>query len=99
MLLLAQLNRGPMGRSDRVPQLSDLRESGALEQDADVVLLLHREDVDAPESPRAGEIDVIVAKNRQGPQTTVTLAFQGHYGRCTDLAPAEWTPSAVLETR
>lgn len=89
VLLLAQLNRGPMGRSDKVPQLSDLRESGALEQDADVVLLLHREDCYERESARAGEIDVIVAKNRQGPQATVTLAFQGHYGRMVSMASSE----------
>ena len=81
VLLLVQINRGPEQRTDKVPAMSDLRESGQLEADADIVLLLHREDYYERESPRAGEVDVIVAKNRQGPQTTVTLAFQGHYSR------------------
>lgn len=56
------------------------------EQDADVIILLHRQDAYEPASPRAGEIDMIVAKNRQGPQATVTAAFQGHYGRIVDMA-------------
>jgi replicative DNA helicase len=90
VVILAQLNRGPESRPDKRPALADLRDSGAQEQDADVVLLLHREDAYDRESPRAGEMDVIVAKNRQGPQCTVTLAFQGHYGRAVDMA---WSPS------
>jgi replicative DNA helicase len=87
VVVLAQLNRGPANRPDKRPLASDLKDSGAQEADADVVLLLHREDAYEPESSRAGEIDVIVAKNRQGPMCTVTLAFQGHYGRIKDLAP------------
>jgi replicative DNA helicase len=98
VILLAQLNRAPAGRTDKRPVLSDLRESGAIEADSDVVLLLYRPDYYDPESPRAGEIDVIVAKQRQGPTATVTCAFQGHYGRITDLAP-EWTPSAAAERK
>jgi replicative DNA helicase len=65
--------------------LSDLRESGSLEQDADLVVLLHREDVYERESPRAGEADLIVAKHRNGPVKTVTVAFQGHYSRFVDM--------------
>jgi replicative DNA helicase len=64
-----------------------LRESGSIEQDADVVILLHREDAYERESPRAGEADLIVAKHRNGPTTTVTVAFQGHYSRFVDMAP------------
>jgi replicative DNA helicase len=94
----AQLNRGPEQRTDKRPQLSDLRESGAQEQDADIVILLHREDAYNRESPRAGEIDLDVAKQRQGPQFTVTAAFQGHYTRVVDLA-REWTPSSTLGER
>jgi len=59
----------------------------SLEQDADIVVLLHREDMHEPESPRAGEADLIVAKHRNGPCATVTVAFQGHYSRFVDMAP------------
>jgi replicative DNA helicase len=59
----------------------------SIEQDADVVILLHREDAYEKESPRAGEADFIVAKHRNGPTTTVTVAFQGHYSRFVDMAP------------
>lgn len=86
VVVLAQLNRGSEHRQDKRPVPSDLRESGAVEQDADVVLLLHREDLHDPESHRVGEIDVIVAMQRQGPTGTVVLGWQGHYGRCTCLA-------------
>ena len=59
----------------------------SIEQDADVVILLHREDLYERESPRAGEADLIVAKHRNGPTMTVTVAFQGHYSRFVDMAP------------
>jgi replicative DNA helicase len=87
VIAVAQLNRGPEQRTDKKPMLSDLRESGSIEQDADVVLLLHREDAYERESPRAGEADFIVAKHRNGPTATVTVAFQGHYSRFVDMAP------------
>jgi replicative DNA helicase len=86
VVVLSQLNRGPEQRSDKKPMLSDLRESGAIEQDADIVILLHREDAYDKESPRAGEADLIVAKHRNGPQATITVAFQGHYSRFVDMA-------------
>ena len=88
-IALSQLNRGSEQRQDKKPQLSDLRESGALEQDSDVVILVHREDLYERQSPRAGEADLIVAKHRNGPTATVTLAFQGHYSRFADMAPME----------
>lgn len=87
-----QLNRESTKRSDKRPALADLRESGAVEQDADIVLLLHREDVHERETPRAGELDVQVEKNRNGPRGTVTVAFQGHYGRAVDMARDHQTP-------
>jgi replicative DNA helicase len=59
----------------------------SIEQDSDVVILLHREDYYEKESPRAGEADLIVAKHRNGPTATVTVAFQGHYSRFVDMAP------------
>ncbi|MDP9407780.1 MAG: replicative DNA helicase [Actinomycetota bacterium] len=88
VVAISQLNRGPEQRTDKRPQLSDLRESGSIEQDADVVILLSREDAYEKESPRAGEADFIVAKHRNGPTATVTVAFQGHYSRFVDMSPA-----------
>jgi replicative DNA helicase len=87
VIAISQLNRGPEQRTDKRPLLSDLRESGSIEQDSDVVILLHREDYYEHESPRAGEADLIVAKHRNGPTATVTVAFQGHYSRFVDMAP------------
>lgn len=86
VLALHQLNRSSEQRSDHRPMLSDLRESGQIEADADKVILLHREDIYDRESPKAGEIDFIIAKQRQGPTCTVTLAFQGAFARCMDMA-------------
>lgn len=86
VIMLSQLNRAPEQRQDKRPQVSDLRESGAVEQDSDVVILLHRDDVYDKESPRAGEIEIIVGKNRNGPTATVSAAFQGHYARVVDMA-------------
>ena len=86
VIAISQLNRGAEQRTDKRPLLADLRESGSLEQDADVVVLLHREDAYERESPRAGEADFIVAKHRNGPTATVTVAFQGHYSRFVDMA-------------
>jgi replicative DNA helicase len=83
VVVLAQLNRQPEGRSGGRPNLADLRESGAIEQDADVVLLLHRPELYDPLN-RAGEVDLIVAKQRQGPTTTVTLMAQTAYSRFVD---------------
>jgi replicative DNA helicase len=86
VVILAQLNRGLEQRQDKKPVLSDLRESGSLEQDADVVILVHREDAYERESPRAGEADLIVAKHRNGPLATITVAAQLHYSRFVDMA-------------
>jgi replicative DNA helicase len=86
VIVLCQLNRGPEQRQEKKPMVSDLRESGAIEQDADIVILLHREDAYDRESPRAGEADLIVGKHRGGPTATITTAFQGHYSRFIDMA-------------
>lgn len=83
---VVQLNRGAEQRSGSVPQMSDIRESGDIEQDSDVVILLHRPDYYDKMSDRAGEADVIVAKQRNGPTGTVVLAFQGHYSRFMSLS-------------
>jgi replicative DNA helicase len=88
VIALSQLNRGPEQRVDKKPALSDLRESGSLEQDADMVILLHRESAYEKESSRPGEADLIIAKHRNGPTGTVTVAFQGAFSRFADMAPA-----------
>ncbi|MGO1538881.1 MAG: replicative DNA helicase [Leucobacter sp.] len=81
VVALSQLNRASEQRSDKMPAISDLRESGSLEQDADMVILLHREAAGDRDNPRAGEADFILAKQRNGPTGTVTVAFQGMYSR------------------
>lgn len=86
VVALSQLNRGPEQRADKRPMLSDLRESGSVEQDADVVILLHRPDYYEMESDRPGEADLIVAKHRNGATRDVAVAFQGHYSRFVNMA-------------
>jgi len=66
--------------------VSDLRESGSIEQDADMVILLHREDMYNPDSERVGEADMIIAKHRGGPTRTIPLAFSGKYSRFNNMA-------------
>lgn len=85
VIALSQLNRASEQRADKMPAISDLRESGSLEQDADMVILLHRESSYEKDNPRAGEADLILAKQRNGPTGTVTVAFQGHYSRFQDM--------------
>lgn len=85
VIAISQLNRGAEQRTDKKPMLSDLRESGAIEQDADVVILLHREDFYEKESPRAGEADLIVAKHRNGPTDTIVVTSQLHYSRFVNM--------------
>jgi replicative DNA helicase len=86
VIAISQLNRGPEQRTDKKPMLSDLRESGSLEQDADMVILLNRPDAFERDDPRGGEADLIVAKHRNGPTKTVTVAHQLHLSRFTNMA-------------
>lgn len=86
LVAISQLNRGPESRTDKRPQLADLRESGSLEQDADIVMLLYRPDSQDVDNERAGEADIIVAKHRGGPIATVTVAHQLKYSRFVDMA-------------
>ncbi len=95
MVVMSQLNRGAEHRSDRRPQVSDLRESGAIEQDSDVIILLYREDMVDPESARVGEADLIVGKQRNGPTGVVTVAFQGHYSRFVDMQKEPSMPAVA----
>ena len=85
VIALSQLNRSSEQRTDKRPMVSDLRESGSIEQDADMVLLIHREDVYDPESPSAGEAQIIVAKHRNGPTGEITVAFQGAKSRFANM--------------
>ena len=86
VIALSQLNRGSEQRTDKRPMVSDLRESGSIEQDADMVILLHREDMYNPDSDRVGEADMIIAKHRGGPTRTIPLAFSGKYSRFNTMA-------------
>jgi len=87
VIAISQLNRGAEQRADKKPALSDLRESGSIEQDADMVILLHRESAYEADNVRAGEADLIVAKHRNGPTKTITVGFHGHFSRFVDLPP------------
>ncbi|MGB4706208.1 MAG: replicative DNA helicase [Aquiluna sp.] len=85
VVALSQLNRQAEQAKDKRPELSHLRESGSLEQDADVVVLLHREGIYERDHPRAGEADLILAKQRNGPTGTVVVAFHGQYSRFVNM--------------
>ena len=87
LIAISQLNRGVESRGDdALPRVSDLRESGSLEQDADIVLLINRPDAQNRDHERAGEADLILAKHRGGPIGTVQVAHQLHYSKFSDLS-------------
>lgn len=86
VIAISQLNRGVEQRQDKRPLLSDLRESGSLEQDADMVILINRPDYYDGEDPRAGEADLILAKHRAGETATIPVAHQLHYSRFANLS-------------
>lgn len=88
VLVLAQLNRGSESRHDKRPRLADLRESGALEQDCDIALMLHRDEENAKD-----DLYVNVAKNRHGPKGDLTLKWEAQYSRVVTKA---WTPSGAI---
>ena len=85
VVAISQLNRGPEQRSVKRPLLSDLRESGSLEQDADMVILIHRPDAFDGDDPRSGEADLIMGKHRNGPLRTTTVVPQLHYSRFVNM--------------
>lgn len=86
ILAMSQLNRGSESRTDNRPKVSDLRESGSIEQDADAVWLIHREEMYDPDTLRAGEADIILGKQRSAPQGVAVLGWQGGFSRFSDLA-------------
>jgi replicative DNA helicase len=102
VIMAAQLNRNPEMRHDKRPIQADLRESGEIENSSDIIILLHREDYYERESPRAGEMDLIITKNRNGrTNLTVTVSFQGRFCRCVDRSTQEpparaWSPHDVI---
>lgn len=87
IIALQQLSRAPAGRSNHRPLLSDIRESGAIEQDADVVMFIHREDYYDPDTPEKNIAELIIAKQRNGSLGTVKLGWKGEYTWFMDLSP------------
>ena len=86
VVVLSQLARGPESRTDHRPLLSDLRESGSIEQDADIVLMLYRDGYYHPEAEQQNLSECIVAKNRHGEVGTVNLVWDGQYTRFSGMA-------------
>ena len=86
---MSQLNRSPDARPDKHPLLSDLRESGAIEQDADIVLMLYRDEYYNKDTEEKGMTDLDIAKHRNGPTGRVKLAFMDRYAKFGNLAPRQ----------